>query len=430
MRSRCVLLLIGLAPAWLAGGACADVIRLSHGGEVRGTLRPGHTRDPQITMETLTGGLVVVARGEVQFTAVRRIEFEQYELKAAAVPHTIAAHWELAEWCRQNQLRAQRDEQLEQILLLQPDHAEAHRALGHVLERGQWMTRDEQMASRGYVLHNGKYLTPQELELIEKSDAVRTAERDWYTKMAVWVRWLGGANERQQQQGIAALKAINDPAAVWGLQSHMSGHAQPAVRRLMVEVLAGIPGEAAVPALVDRSLYDVDHGIRFAALRAIRAEQSRTAATLMVPALRHADNAIVNRAAAALGELKDVRTVPALIDALVTAHSFQIQVPTRNAVTIVNGPNGPQFSDPNLVSQYLPLEAELALRAGQLPFGVQVLPPSGETHTWRTYKIQAQMQNADVLAALESVTGQHFGYDERTWKLWWAAEGQKLLSKT
>jgi hypothetical protein len=423
VRSIAVTLLTGAG-----SGAPADVIRLTHGGEIRGTLRAGHTRDPQVTIETLSGGVVVLDRKEVQFTSVRRLEFEQYELKARETPNTAAAHWELAEWCRENNLRTQRDEQLEQVVLLEPDNAVAHKALGHVQERGAWMTREEQMASRGYILHKGKYVTPQELELIAKSDAERTAEREWYQKMVVWVRWLGGNNDRQRQQGVAALKAINDPAAVWGLTSHMADHRQPDVRRFFVEILAGIPGDRSVAPLVQRSLYDVDAAIRLAALNSLRPEQYSAAAAEIVPALRNSENEIVNRAGDALGTLNDVRTVPALIDALVTQHSCQIQVPTQNAVTVVQGPNGYQFSDPNLVSQYLPLGVDIALRTGQLPWGVQVIPPNGSNVTWRTYQINAQIENPEVLASLQKLTGQNFGYDERTWKLWWAAEGQKVLA--
>jgi hypothetical protein len=248
--------------------------------------------------------------------------------------------------------------------------------------------------------------------------------------MAVWVRWLGGGNDRQRQQGVAALREIRDPAAVWALTEHMAEHQDPSVRRFFVEILAGIAGERTVGPLTDRALYDTDPGVRLAALEGIAADQYLAAATACVPALRNSDNDIVNRAAAAIGKFNDVRAVPALIEALVTQHSCQIQVPVQNAVTVINGPNGVQFSDPNLVSPYLPIGIDLALRTGQLPFGVQVIAPNGSTTTWRTYRVQAQLQNVDVLATLEALTGQNFGYDERTWKLWWAADGQKLLSRS
>ncbi len=417
--------------ALLAGSGVsveADLLRLHNGGEVRGTLRPGHTRDARLTIDTLTGGVVVIDREEVQFTTVRRPEIEHYERKARTVAPTIAAHWELAEWCRENRLASQREEQLEQVLLLDPDHAEARRAMGQVYDRGQWVTREEQLLARGYILYNGKYYTAQELELIEQNDVERGEEKEWYTRLSVWVKWVAGSNDRQRQQGLAALRKVNDPTAVRGLTAHMAEHSQPAVRRLMVDILATIPGEKPVRPLVDRSLFDGDAAIRYAALQAISPDQQAAAVAAYVTALRHSDNRVVNRAGHALGELRDPRTVPALIDALVTQHSFPVKVPVKNNITLTRGPQGATFSDPRQISQYLPPDIELALRAGQLPFGVKVNAPPPTVTSWRTYQVQAPLQNVAVLTALKSLTDQDFGYDERIWKLWWAAEGQKFLS--
>jgi hypothetical protein len=42
----------------------------------------------------------------------------------------------------------------------------AHRALGHERVGDQWMTRDEAMASRGYVNFEGRWVSPQERDLV------------------------------------------------------------------------------------------------------------------------------------------------------------------------------------------------------------------------------------------------------------------------
>ena len=411
------------------GAASADLVRLQGGGELRGKLRPGHTRDAQVTMQTLTGGVVVVDREQIDFTVVRPANVEEYEVRAASIPETPEAHWELAEWCRRNRLRSQRDEQLDRLLLINPDHEAARKALGHVQERGEWMTREEQMASRGYFLHKGKYVTQQELDLLEKSDAERAAEKEWFGKVHAWVRWIAGTRARQRQQGVANLEAITDPAAVAALSTHMADHQQSAVRRLFVGVLSQISGPKTVRPLVHQSLFDSDITIRQSAFEGLRPDQSDQAVGAYMTALRNTDNDVINRAGAALGKLDDPRAVPALIDALVTHHSYQVQVPANTTITPVIGPQGATWSDPSWVSPYLPPNVELALRTGQLPYGVRVIPPPGARPNFRQVKVNVQMPNPDVLAALEKLTGQSFGYDERTWKLWWAAEGQKLLSR-
>ncbi|MCA9738814.1 MAG: HEAT repeat domain-containing protein [Gemmatimonadetes bacterium] len=382
-----------------------------------------------MTMDTLTGGTVVVRREQIAFTTVRSADVEIYELRARETPPTVEAHWELAEWCSQQRLRSQREEQLEQILVMDPDHEPARKALGHVLERGEWMTREEQMASRGYYLHNGRWVTQQELDLLEKSAAQRAAEKEWFSKVYAWVRWVAGTNERQRQQGVANLSAITDPSAVAALTSHMSDHELTFVRQLMVKICSEIPGPEPVRPLVRQSLYDRDGAIRELAFAGLREDQYEHAVSAYVAALRDDDNDVINRAGGALGKLADPRVVPALIDALVTKHTYQVQVPADTTIRPVASPQGATWSDPSWVSPYLPPNVELALRTGQLPFGVKVIPPPGARPQMRMARVQVQMQNAQVLGALEALTGQHFGYDERTWKLWWAAEGQKVLSK-
>lgn len=413
-----------VSAALTAAPASADLVRLRSGGEVRGQLRAGHTRDPQVVIDTLTGGVVVVDRSEVEFTTIRSREVEEYETRAKAAANTVEARWELAEWCRRNRLRSQRAEQLEQLLLLDPDHAEAHKALGHVQFRGEWMTREAQMEQRGYVLHQGRYVTQQEYEQLTKSEAERTAEREWFSKVRAWVRFASGANERQRQEGIAELQQITDPAAVPALVTHMADHADPGIRRLMVASLSNIPGTRPVKPLVVRSLEDADPTIRDAALSGLDPEQYAPAVAELLPALLHNDNQIVNRAGEALGRIGDRQVVPALIDALVTNHRYQVKVPVGPTVTVGLAPVGSKLADPNALSQYLPPEVEVALRTGQLPFGAVVLPAPGVPQEYRNVRVQVQLPNQQVLLALRKITGQNLGFDERGWKLWWAAEGQ------
>ena len=60
---------------------------------------------------------------------------------------------------------------LRQVVQLDPEHVPARRGLGHVRQNGRWMSRDEQMAARGYVKHKGKQeVLPQELDLIAQGD--------------------------------------------------------------------------------------------------------------------------------------------------------------------------------------------------------------------------------------------------------------------
>ncbi|MEZ6067956.1 MAG: hypothetical protein R3B90_20090 [Planctomycetaceae bacterium] len=89
---------------------------------------------------------------------------------------------------------------------------------------------------------------------------------------------------------------------------------------------------------------------------------------------------------------------------------------------------GASLADPSIVSQYLPPEVEVQLRTGQLPFGAIVLPPPGVPQKFRRVRVNTQLQNVDVLAALEKLSDQSFRLRSATWRLWWAAEGQHAAS--
>src|SRR5262249_23881384 len=104
------------------------------------------------------------------------------------------------------------------------------------------------------------------------------------------------------------------------------------------------------------------------------------------------DNAMVNRAAVALGRMKDASAVRPLIDSLVTKHDFEI--PTSGAgmnSTFGSGPGG--------------------AGAGGFSFGGG--GPKYETRV---------MQNPAVRDALTSLTGVNFDYDQQAWKTWMASQ--------
>ncbi|MEZ6067957.1 MAG: HEAT repeat domain-containing protein [Planctomycetaceae bacterium] len=167
-------------------------------------------------------------------------------------------------------------------------------------EHGDWLTREEQMARRGYLLHNGRYVTQQQLDLQEKSEAQRAAELEWFSFVHVRLRLLTGRNSRQQLQAETELREIADPAAVPALVQHLGGHALLEVRRLYVSVLAGIGGPRVVGPLVERALLDPNDLLRTEALSSIKPAQYGTAVALLVRGLSNNDNIIVNRAGTAL----------------------------------------------------------------------------------------------------------------------------------
>jgi hypothetical protein len=401
----------------LAGPAFADVVRLRGGGEIRGQILDGGEGDSGtgIAVETLSGARVRVPSEEIDFVERRGKLVEEYVTRSRQIPETVQAHVDLADWCRTQQLHEQRREQLERVLDLDPDHLEARKVLGYVNYLGRWMTQEDMMAERGYLRHDGRWVTRQELELIEANSSQRESERSWMPKVRLWLSWATGSDPQRQVSGIAELQRIRDPDAVGALTTFLSGHQNDNVRMLFVTVLGQIKGTRPVLPLVQRTLLDQELAIRNAAIQALGQERYSLALPGLIAGLKHQSNSVICHAAEALAQVGDLRAVPALIDALVTRHSFQVQVPANNGISFTGG------NSLGLTGR-LPPNIEMMARAGQLPYGVNVLPDPSTPVIMKTVTVTSEMKNAPVLAALEKLTGKNLGFNEQDWHLWWAIQ--------
>jgi hypothetical protein len=414
LLARLGLIALPLLPATVT----ADVVKLKSGGELRGVLVEAADGEASevVTIETLSGGTVAVSRADVEFVTRRPRLIEEYEVKAKAAADTVDAQWALAEWCRENDLEEQRATHLQRIVELEPDHAEARSALDQTNYEGEWLTREEIMEKRGLVPHRGRWITPQELELIEKSQAEREREQAWFTTVRKLKAWLRGNNDQLRQKGIAGLKALNDPDAVPALEKFFRDDPEADVRKLYVSVIAGMPGPKPVRPLVTQSLHDVDYQVRYASLAGIGEERREDALPYFLQGLRHASNDVVRRAGKGLEEVGDERAVPDLIKSLITAHQHGIQVP--ETLPTYSFTTGGSYGPGGLP---IPSDVATALRTGQLPYGVQIVEPQ-KVVRWKTVMISVNHENPEVLAALRKITGESFGFDERTWRLWLAAK--------
>ncbi len=402
----------------------ADLIKLKNGGEVRGQIKSqtGSKTDGQITMITLSGAEVVVDRKDTEFVTRRKVAIEKYETRRKLTPDTADANWKLAEWCRENRLRRQRVALLERVIELDPNHEKAHRALGHSLRNGKWMSRDDEMRAQGYVKYKGRYITPQELELLKKSATDREAEQKWYKKIRVWHSWLAGRSEKRRNTALKELQSITDAHAIRGLGKFLASDKNKQIRKMYVDILINITGDDSIESLILASLSDPTLSIREAALAGIPEDKWEKAATVYTSYLSNEFNLVVRRAAKALGEIGTKDAVPQLIDALVTTHRYKITVRGSGQTQYSFSTDG-QFGNFQSGST-LPPDIELGLRTGQFPYGVIVLNPrpTAAENQRRTITIRREQKNREVVAALEKLTGKNLGYNERTWKLWWASE--------
>ena len=415
------LIVVAAAGLNVASWARADLVRLKNGGELRGSLVKGSdkTRDPQVTLVSLSGATVTVPRTEVESVQMRSAVIEEYISRSREIPHTAEAHQALADWCVSRQLKAQRVEQLELLLELDPENEIVHRSLGHVLHDGEWMTRDDAMAKQGYVKHNGKYVTHLELEVLEKTAAVREAEQVWYPKVKMWTGWLSARDPRRVTEGLTELKAIQDPDAAAALWNFLGQHANADYRLLFIEVAGQLKGPKPVRRLSQILLSESVEPLFMSALNTIDEDQKIEVVKYCLPGLKDKSNDVVQRAAIVVGKFGDERVVPDLIDALITTHRYKLQVPdTSNTVTMGTTANGTPVLLPNGSTGYVPSQIEMLNRAGQLPYGYTV--NDDKPRRMRTVTIKKDLRNVRVLDSLRGLTHEDFGYDQRDWQRWWA----------
>lgn len=412
-----IALALAASTVWLGGGPLyADLVKLKSGGEIRGQLEGDvSAKGPKpVVVTTVSGGIVAVEPVSVQFITRRPFKVELYETRAKETPRTVDAQWELAEWCRKQGLSSQRDDHLRILLELAPNHRRARLALGYSNYDGKWMTRDEWNRSRGLVKYKGKYITPEELELIKKSEAEMQRERVWYRKVKTWKNWLSSRYARRRAEGLKGLQKLTDPDAVAGLSKYFRDDPNRAMRLFYVKLLSKMKGPKPVPALIYQLLHDADNEVRYAALNGISRDQYATAIPYFVRELRDGSVLVVRRAADGLRRVGDERAIPALIAALVTTHRYKVRVPDRSGT--IGMTTGGSFASPSA----LPPQIEAMLRTGQLPNGVIVNTPQQPLRT-KVITVKYEHRNREALAALERITGVSYGYSKRDWQLWLAS---------
>ena len=415
MTPVCLALLVSLGAPVCAKG---DLVKLLNGGELRGKIVASSDNKQVIRMETITGATVVVDRSETQFVTTRSLTAEEYETRSRRVEDTVEAHWELAEWCRQRGLTKQREAQLIRVTELAPDHEKAQSILGRVWHQGQWVDRDELMASQGYVKYKNKYITPQELEVIENTAEELERERGWFQKVRLWHGWLDGQQESRRQQGFSNLKGIDDPHAAPAVIRFLTTDGRTPIRDLGVAILVKISGNKAIAGLVKLALFDEVPEIRSAALEGIGKTGYERAQKSFIAALKNESNMVVCRAAVALGQMGDQNAIPPLIEALMTLHAYQVSADLPNNQTYSFGTDG-SFASNNPA---IPPSVLAAVRTGQMLPPIIVSPNDAPAPPKRMVTVRIEHFNAEVLSALGKLTQQNFGYDKRTWQLWWAAE--------
>jgi hypothetical protein len=379
----------------MASIGSADELLLKDGGVIRGTWLNAAEESPQAYRFKTKAGIRVAFRSEqVHEARVQSSKISEYERRVPQTADQPDAQWKLAQWCRERGLMTRRRAHLERVIKLSPDHVLARRALGYSQVDGQWVTQASFFRERGYQLHGGRWLSSQEIEIEKRNEAAKRDEMSWYVRLKRARKQLAAGPNREALQTFLSLR---EPAAIYGLTRLWRNESSAIARRVYASSLAQISSPAAIAALVNIALNDPDLDVFYECMTRLKRCDSPEVVDAFVKALHSPHNAQINRAATALGQLKDPTTVDALISVLITTHVHVMGKGSPNQVTstFVNGPgvNGPSGGS--------------GMKAGD-----------------NRKVIREVVRNEAVLSALASITDESFGFNQRAWSTYW--DGRRM----
>ena len=372
---------------FLTGYACrAEEFLLANGGRISGELvNRKESPRKQYIIKVAGGGQITLAVSQVEEVLNHRPEEDEYEKIRPAYPDTVEGQWALAEWCRQRKMPLERETHLKRIIELDPNHADARRALGYVQVGGQWATQDELKVESGYKRYKGRWMLPQQIEIIEGKKKLEAAQQEWSQNIKRWRGWL---DTDREEQALENFRNIADPMAVKALVKGLRDDGSAPARMIYIDALAKINTPEAVMGLAVASIEDPVEEVRLTCLDRLQSEKRPEIVSYYVSKLRDKNNPTVNLAGVALGRMKDPVSIGPLINALVTTHKFKIPKPGGDggmSASFGNGSGGLSVGGgPKIVSK--------------------------------------QFANPAVLDALTAVTGQNFEFDQAAWRQWHAAQ--------
>ncbi len=364
--------------------AAQDTLTLKSGGRVAGELiNPSQIPRTDYVIRTDGGVVFRIDRSQVVKVNQRRPQADTYERIWPRFADTVEDQWKIAEWCRENTLTEQRGYHLNRILELDPDHEEARRALGYERRGGNWTTRNDLFRDQGYVLYEGSWRSPQEIQLLEEERQRDSAQKEWIAKLKGYRDQLASGSGTEAAR--RAILAMNDPAAIKALGQALVEESDPFARELFLNALGNVGTDQAAMALAAAYMKEPVDELKYTCLDHLKGKH--VAVQFFVNCLNSKKVPEINAAGFALGYLGDPSAIGPLIRSLVTMHKQKIK-----------------------------------LGSGQTSSGFDSRGNTGFSAGSSEVTVDIPSQNRAVLDALVKLTGQNYGFNGDQWRVWHAAQ--------
>ena len=421
-----LVLVVALGSFALGSGspqvARADEIVLRGGGQVQGKVVPDPRASDRVQVWLLQGRKPLnLEKTRILEVIPKASPLDEYIVKQKQTPQTTQARYDLGIWCEQNKLTDLSRIHFEEALAFDTSFEPAHRKLGHVYHDGYWLTRDELSSRQGLVKYKGRWISAEE-------KAKRDFEAKAIAEQTAWVRRIkilrqaivnGPADRKREAE--TQLMAIREPEAVVPLL-RVLGDDQPEQRILLAQVLSVIPAREAALALVKQILAEPLASVRSIVFDKLKDRDDPSVVPRLVKALTSSDTMVINRAAWALNNLGAVEAVPNLIPALITTEQQIVMEsgdwggpggPVANLPPLAMNNNNAVVLTPPAVSNGVVAYGATGLPTGLVlgNAGAQIRQPEPRVATFN-------YRNEEVLAALQKMTHQDYGYDIQAWRDW------------
>jgi len=145
----------------LASAALADEVVLKNGSSFSGIIREEGDR---VVVE-MDFGTMSFRKVDVRSISKGSDPYSEFETRAKTATD-VKGLLELAAWAKEKGLGTKATDLYRRILTLDPDQADARKALGYEKVAGQWLAGDDLMVARGFVKVNGRWLVKETAELL------------------------------------------------------------------------------------------------------------------------------------------------------------------------------------------------------------------------------------------------------------------------
>ncbi|MBI3465673.1 MAG: hypothetical protein HY000_21860, partial [Planctomycetes bacterium] len=455
LAALCCVFLVSIAPAW------ADSIVLRGGAKVEGLLLD-HRQDDKHLVIRVRQKDVSVAKSQVVESTRTGTAQERYRTALQAYGQQLDDQWQLARWCDANELFDEEARHLRRCLEIDPDYSKASEQLRKLTEQRRIQpqatksdaqpNRNDQAVARpkegpATAKGDGPLNPPKpepnpEGKAAEQPEPNRAAPRKQEAEQQqkrleaerTVKRLFAQMTGKSQPAAEAArqeLAGLTDPLALGPLVNGM-GRLRAQDRLLVTRVFGRIKGEGGDEALALVAVADETPELRALATRLLKSRNPTPAACgpAITRAFLSGEPDLIYNAAELCTALNLKPAVPFLVASLVTPVANTIAVATsdppnkarRHELYLLppGGLRGVKPSGSRLVDQWLQMG----------PKERQLL--SKEYGAWRTiYQrpegIVSLQQHEPVLAALRTLTGRDFGYDQDAWWHWLAGGGAQKL---